>query len=116
MNQTQGGETSDERELHLPPFSHIRCLGTYEDYDGYESAYRAFLVFVHEGRAAVARLPLVLPTKTGSTWERLDETIRRVLHLLALLDLEQRIEFHRTIDETIDLYFTLHRMHEDGSH
>lgn len=103
-------DPEDDHDLRLVPFTHIRCLGTYEEYTGNDTGYRAFLVFVYDGRAAVARLPLVLPDRAGSTWERLDDTVRRLLDLLSQLDIDQRLEFHSTIDETMDVYFTVDQM------
>ncbi|WP_028652719.1 hypothetical protein [Nocardioides halotolerans] len=102
--------SDDEEHWQLPPFSDIRSLGVFEQHPRTGTTYRAFLVFVYGGRAAVARLPLVIPTKHVDIWQRLDDTIRKVLDLLSQLDLEQRVRFHQEIDETVDLYFRLHNL------
>lgn len=104
----------DEPIWILAPFTHIRCVGTYEEYSGSDTGYRAFLIFVHDGRAAVTRLPLILGGPRSKTWDRLDAEIRHVLDLLAELEHDVRLEFHRVIDETMDLPFTLEGMRAKG--
>ncbi|WP_028652656.1 hypothetical protein [Nocardioides halotolerans] len=111
---TPADAQSDEPEWFLEPFTHIRYVGNYEDYADLDYGYRAFLIFVHDGRAATARLPLILGGPGGKTWERLNAEIRHVLDLLAEMDHQTRLAFHRSINETMDFYFTLERLGLDS--